>query len=134
MQFFVPMKIPTVTHQEKQVHVVNGKPIFYEPADLKQARADLTDYLAQYAPKKPLAGPVELVVKFCFPLVTGSYDGQYKTTKPDCDNLVKLLQDVMNKLNYFEDDRLVVSLIAQKFWAKIPGLFISLEKVEKVES
>lgn len=45
MQFFIPMKIPTVTHQEKQVHVVNGKPIFYESADLKQARADLTDYL-----------------------------------------------------------------------------------------
>lgn len=134
MQFFIPMKIPTVTHQEKQVHVVNGKPVFYEPADLKQARAALTDYLAQYAPEEPLKGPIELVVKFCFPLVTGSYDGQPKTTKPDCDNLVKLLQDVMNKLNYFEDDRFVVSLIAQKFWAKIPGLFISLEPAERMQS
>lgn len=134
MQFFIPMKIPTVTHQEKQVHVVRGKPVFYEPAELKQARANLTDYLAKYVPEKPLHGPVELVVKFCFPLVTGSYDGQPKTTKPDCDNLVKLLQDVMNKLNYFDDDRFVVSLIAQKFWSKIPGLFISLESAEKVES
>lgn len=130
LQFFIPMKIPTVTHQEKQVHIVHGKPVFYEPTELKQARADLTDHLAQFRPKQPIKGPLELVVKFCFPLVTGTHDGQPKTTKPDCDNLVKLLQDVMNKLNYFEDDRLVVSLIAQKFWAKIPGLFISLEKVE----
>lgn len=129
MQFFIPMKISTVTHQEKQVHVVRGKPVFYEPTELKQARADLTDHLAQYQPKQPMKGPLELVVKFCFPLVTGTHDGQPKTTKPDCDNLVKLLQDVMNKLNYFEDDRFVVSLVAQKFWAKIPGLFISLEEV-----
>ncbi len=38
-RFFVPMKkIPRTTHQQKQVHVVHGKPIFYEPNDLKLAR------------------------------------------------------------------------------------------------
>ena len=62
MQFFIPMKIPTVTHQEKQVHVVRGKPVFYEPTELKQARANLTDYLAKYRPEHPLKGPCELVV------------------------------------------------------------------------
>lgn len=124
MQFFIPMKIPTVTHQEKQVHVVRGKPVFYEPTELKQA-----DHLAQYRPKQLMKGPVELVVKFCFPLVAGTHDGQPKTTKPDCDNLVKLLQDVMNQLDFYEDDRFVVSLVAQKFWAKIPGLFIALQPV-----
>lgn len=134
MQFFIPMKIPTVTHQEKQVHVVHGKPVFYEPTELKQARANLTDHLAQYRPKQPMKGPVELVVKFCFPVVTGSYDGQPKTTKPDCDNLVKLLQDVLNSLDFYEDDRFVVSLVAQKFWATIPGLFISLTPAVRYES
>lgn len=129
LQFFIPMKIPTVTHQEKQVHIVHGKPVFYEPTELKQARANLTDHLAQYRPKQPMKGPVELVVKFCFPVVAGSYDGQPKTTKPDCDNLVKLLQDVMNQLDFYEDDRFVVSLVAQKFWATIPGLFIALQPV-----
>ena len=129
LQFFIPMKIPTVTHQEKQVHIVHGKPVFYEPTELKQARANLTDHLAQYRPKQLMKGPVELVVKFCFPLVAGTHDGQPKTTKPDCDNLVKLLQDVMNQLDFYEDDRFVVSLVAQKFWAKIPGLFIALQPV-----
>ena len=33
IEFFMLMIPPTVTHQEKQVHVVNGKPVFYEPAD-----------------------------------------------------------------------------------------------------
>ena len=38
MEFFMAMVPPTVTHQEKQVHVVNGKPKFYEPAELKAAK------------------------------------------------------------------------------------------------
>ena len=38
MEFFIPMVPPTITHQEKKVRVVNGKPIFYEPEKLKTAR------------------------------------------------------------------------------------------------
>ena len=46
MEFFMVMVPPTVTHQEKQVHVVNGKPVFYEPAELKRARQKLVGHLA----------------------------------------------------------------------------------------
>lgn len=134
MQFFIPMKIPTTTHQQKQVHVVNGKPVFYEPADLKQARANLTDHLAQFKPEQPMHGSVRLLVKWCFPLIAGSYDGEYKHTKPDLDNLMKLLQDCMNDLDFFDDDRYIVSLIAEKFWAKIPGIYIELESLEVAKS
>lgn len=128
MQFFVPMKISTVTHQEKQVHVVNGKPVFYEPAELKQARANLTDYLAQYAPEKPVHGNIRLLVKWCFPLKPGTHDGEYKNTKPDLDNSMKMLQDVMTTLGFWDDDRFIVSLITEKFYAQIPGLFIQITK------
>ena len=38
MEFFMAMNPPTVTHQEKQIHIVTGKPVFYEPAELKAAR------------------------------------------------------------------------------------------------
>ena len=43
-EFFMAMVPPTVTHQEKKVHVVNGKPVFYEPQELKSARQKLTAY------------------------------------------------------------------------------------------
>ena len=36
---------PTVTHQEKQVRVAGGKPVFYEPPELKAARQKLVAYL-----------------------------------------------------------------------------------------
>ncbi len=39
LEFFMPMIPPTHTHQEKQVRVVNGKPVFYEPQEMKAARA-----------------------------------------------------------------------------------------------
>ena len=126
LQFFLPMIPPTVTHQEKQVTVVNGKPRFYEPRELKTARVKFRDALAPYKPEKPMTGGVGLVVKWCFP--RGRHpDGSYRITKPDTDNLQKLLKDVMTELGFWEDDALVASEIVEKFWAERPGIFIYVE-------
>ena len=56
MEFFMAMVPPTVTHQEKQVHVVKGKPVFYEPADLKAARQKLMGHLAGHRPAAVVIG------------------------------------------------------------------------------
>ena len=42
IEFFLPMVPPTVTAQEHKVSVVNGKPRFYDPPELKVARSKLT--------------------------------------------------------------------------------------------
>ena len=126
IQFFMPMVPPTVTHQEKQVAVVNGKPRFYEPEELKTARAKLRDYLAMHRPEAPMEGGVRLGVKWCFP--RGNHpDGSYRITKPDTDNLQKLLKDVMTSLGFWKDDAQVASEITEKFWTEIPGIFIRVE-------
>ena len=125
-QFFLPMIPPTVTAQEHKVTVKNGKPVFYEPQELKQARAKLTSYLAGYAPKQPFNCAVRLIVKWCFP--RGNHvDGEYRTTKPDTDNLQKLLKDCMTECGFWRDDCLVASEICEKFWAEVPGIFIRIE-------
>lgn len=134
IQFFMPMKPPTVTHQEKQVRVVKGRdgksrPVFYEPAELKRARVLLRDNLARHTPEKPMHGPVRLVVKWCFP--KGRHPaGAYKDTKPDTDNLQKLLKDVMTELGYWNDDAQVCSEITEKFWAELPGILVHVEELE----
>lgn len=129
-EFFMPMKkVPTVTHQEKQVTVVNGKPVFYEPAELKTARAALMAHLSRHIPEKSYGKAVRLIVKWCFPIKGGHRDGEWKTTKPDIDNSQKLLQDCMTDLGFWKDDSLVVSLIAEKFWAQLPGIYIRIEEV-----
>ena len=40
-QFFMYMDPPTVTAQEHKVMVRNGRPVFFDPPELKDARAKL---------------------------------------------------------------------------------------------
>ena len=132
-EFFMPMIPPTVTHQEKRIKVVNGKPIVYEPAALKDAREKLRVYLLRFKPTSgmPYNRAVRLVCKWCFPLpVRGKHtDGEYRVTKPDTDNLQKLLKDVMTDCGYWTDDAIVASEICEKFWAIIPGIYIRIENI-----
>ncbi len=129
LQFFLHMIPPTVTHQEKRWRVVNGKPKSYEPAELKNARVKLRDALAAFRPENPMTGGVRLVVKWCFPASGKHLDGEYRITKPDTDNLQKLLKDVMTELGFWVDDALVASEIVEKFWARVPGIYICLEEL-----
>lgn len=129
-EFFLPILPPTKTHQEKQVRVVNGKPVLYEPAELKAVRTKLEGHLAKHIPEEKYTGPVRLMTKWCFPITGKHRDGQFKTTKPDTDNMVKTLKDVMTKLGYWVDDSLVASEIIEKFWAAVPGIYIRIEDLE----
>lgn len=127
-EFFMPMIPPTVTHQEKQVNVKNGKPVFYEPPRLANARVKLTAYLSKHVPESPYCGAVRLIVKWCFP--KGRHrDGEYKTTRPDTDNLNKLLKDCMTESGFWKDDALVASEICEKFWAETSGIYVRIESL-----
>lgn len=122
---------PTATHQEKAVRVVNGKPQFYEPDNLQAARAKLTAYLARHIPEEKYTGAIRVIVKWLFPIPEGSkyYDGEWKITKPDTHNLNKLPFDIMTDLKYWTDDALVASEIIEKFWAKVPGIYVVIESL-----
>ena len=130
VSFFMPMIPPTATYQEKDIAVQKGLPVMYEPAELKAARSKLEAHLSKYRPERPLVGPVRLMVKWCFPITGRRKDGQWKTTRPDTDNLQKLLKDIMTKLGYWHDDAQVASEIAEKFWAAIPGIYICAMELE----
>lgn len=129
MEFFMAMVPPTVTHQEKQVRVVNGKPKFYEPQELKEARAKLEAHLAQHTPECKITGAIELVTIWCFPVKGKHKDGEPMTNKPDTDNLVKLLKDCMTKVGFWKDDAQVTRDIIEKFWADIPGIYIRVTEL-----
>lgn len=130
MQFFVPLRPPTVTHNAKQLHafIRAGRPcaVLHDSPELKDARAKLHAYLAPHAPAKPLTGPVRLVVKWLFP-AGDNPDGSYKPTKPDTDNLEKALKDEMTRLGFWRDDAQVASEIVEKFWAETPGIYIEVQ-------
>jgi Holliday junction resolvase RusA-like endonuclease len=128
-EFFVPMIPPTKTHQEKQVAVVKGKPVFYEPTELKAVRMKLQDNIGKYTPATKYSGPVRLMTKWCFPVTDKHHNGEYKASKPDTDNLQKMLKDVMTDLGFWKDDAQVASEIIEKFWADIPGIYVVIEEL-----
>lgn len=130
IEFFIPMKkIPTVTHQQKKWTVKNGKPQSYEPEKLKETRAMFMELLAPYAPDEPLDGPLRLTTKWLFPKIKGTTNGQYKHTKPDTDNIVKLLKDCMERTGFYVNDSRVASEIIEKFWADTVGIYVRLENL-----
>ena len=129
MEFFMAMIPPTITQQEKKVHLVNGRPRFYEPDELKAARQKLTAYLGQHVPEEPYQGGIQLIVKWCFQTKGRHKDGEYRITKPDTDNLQKLLKDCMTSVGFWSDDAQVASEIVEKFWAEIPGIYIRVTEL-----
>ena len=56
-------------------------------------------------------------------------DGEYRITKPDTDNLQKMLKDCMTLVGFWKDDALVASEITEKFWAEKPGIYIRIEEL-----
>ena len=127
-EFFMPMVPPTATAQERRVTVRNGKPLIYDTSAIKDARNKLCSYLMMHRPIDPYTRAVRLTVKWCFP--RGNHkDGEYKATRPDTDNLQKLLKDCMTHCGYWKDDALVASEICEKFFADVTGIYIRIEEL-----
>lgn len=124
--FFIAIDPPRVTAQQKGVRDVNGKPMFYEKAKVKAAREILALHLRKYRPKHPMQGAVRLLCVWRF---RGKKVG-WKTTRPDTDNLQKLLKDVMTELGFWKDDAQVVIDIAEKMWHPKPGIYIEVEEID----
>lgn len=129
-QFFIPMIPPTVTQQEHRVGInKSGKPYFYDSDEIKIAKVKFRDHFAAYAPEKQYTGAIRLMVKWLFPITGNHHDGEYKTSKPDTDNLQKILKDMLTALHFWKDDALVVSEIVEKFYAEKPGIFICIQEL-----
>lgn len=129
-EFFMDMMPPTATRQQ-QGHTVDKKGVhhFYKRGN-GEAEAKLTAYLSKHIPEKPFGSAVQLIVKWCYPLRAKHHNGEPYTNKPDADNLCKSLLDIMTKLNYWNDDKQVYSLVCEKFWAERPGVYIKISETE----
>ena len=126
MEFFLELAPPTVTAQEHKVRVVRGKPMFYDTLKLKNARAAFESLLRQYIPPSPMEGPVALTVEWRFSTKTHK-EGTYRVTRPDTDNLQKLLKDCMTRVGFWRDDAQVCREEVTKRWSKEkPGIGIKV--------
>ena len=132
MKIFLLMNPPTVTAQESKVAVVRGKPVIYKPEKIKQAKREIIKHLKPFIPSEPLEGPIELRVVWLFPRGKSHKHMEWRTTRPDTDNLEKLLKDCMTEVGFWKDDALVVKETVYKVWAEEPtGISIEIKNLGK---
>ena len=127
MNFRIDGQPPRVTAQEKGVTIGrNRKPIFYDKPEVRAAKTWYLYNLYQHKPEEPIEGAVYLKTEWTFLTHQTKMDGQYKTTKPDTENLLKMFKDCMTKTGFWIDDAQVVYEVTVKKWGKRPGIEVSV--------
>ena len=130
---------PKGTAQQKGESVSNGHIHHFEKANVRKMRQiykeKILHEMERDGIKAPLIeGPVFLSVDFYFSIKDKKKQNKWKDTKPDLDNSVKLLQDVMSDLGFFaKGDEQVACLVLHKFWAGRPHIKIEISPIVEDE-
>lgn len=132
MKFKLKMIPPTATAQQKGERVVKGYIQHYKKKNVAQAEAILRDALLPYVPAEPITDkPIALSVHWLFPYPKSAKKHKpgwtrLKITRPDTDNLNKLLKDVMTDMGFWKDDALICHEHITKRYSDEPGIVISI--------
>lgn len=128
--------LPRATAQQKgeAIRYKNGRPYIqhYKKDNVTALRTELKYKLARYAPPVPTDKPVRLFVWVCFDVKDRKAWGHYKTTRPDADNYVKELKDVMTEVGFWLDDAQVVDLRVVKTYAEKGSISIQVDTLGEI--
>lgn len=130
MKFKLNIIPPTATAQQKGERIVHGYIKHYKKKNVAQAEAMLRDALLPYIPMEPIADrSIFLIVTWLFPYPKSAKKHQpgftrWKITRPDTDNLNKMLKDVMTDMGFWKDDALICSETIVKRYSDSPGIMI----------
>ena len=135
MIFKLDMIPPTVTGQMHKVTVRGGKPVFYDPPEVKDAKQKIMGHLSKHIPLQPFSGPVALIVTWLYPIKGKHKHMEWRTSRPDTDNLQKILKDCMTKCGFWDDDAQVAREIIEKRWVarEWAGIAIAVYDAEEGE-
>ncbi len=110
----------------------------YQPSEIVTESKTIASQVIEQIPltHKPWTGPIMIRMQFVFPPTSGwskkklaeLKDGKrfYKTTKPDVDNLQKLVFDAMQGRVYINDSQ-ICNLFVEKIYGQTPKTEISLK-------
>lgn len=120
------------TAQQKGETIRNGKIIHFEKKNVSNARSILAWGIKANCHEQivPFEGAVFLRVTFVYSIKDRKKWGQPKTSRPDCDNLVKLLQDVLTDLCFYKDDSQITHLEVRKMYGENPCVYVHMEEHE----
>lgn len=116
LDFYVPGEPIRTTAQEGH-RIAHGR--YHTDKRVTAARQEWLAEVRPYAPGSPWAGPVHLRVDFYFRTSDVKKQGCWKITRPDTDNLLKLLKDVMTEAGFWADDSQVCMEVTSKTWVPV---------------
>ncbi len=128
-EFVLDIVPPTVTAQMKRMSTKGGHVRFFKDKRLQSAEDLFLTELQPYAPGSPMQGAIVLAVDWNFPTNTAHRHREWKTTRPDLDNMQKLLKDCMTKLAFWNDDSQVVIEVAQKSYDPNPHITVQIAQL-----
>jgi len=135
VRFFLPHTPSTTTAQQKRLVMVGGKPRFFRSGRAKSAIGTLEALLIPHRPETPVESPCRLVIEYTFPWRKSETKRNiakgwvWHTSRPDCSNLVKAIEDLLSVHRFMKDDAGVAELIVRKKWGDEPGIWIELEEL-----
>jgi len=112
----------------RMIRMKSGKQFIhsYTPTDKIQTWYDLFIQEARKkTPNKTMDGAIEIDCEIRLPRPKGHYkkngelnnEEKYHTKKPDFDNLMKLMCDILTNLGYYKDDSQIAKVEVVKYWA-----------------
>ena len=134
MKFKLKMIPPTATAQQKGERVVGGYIHHYKKKNVARAEAILRDALLPYVPEAPIVDkPIYFEAVWMFPYLKKAkkhepFTVMHKITRPDTDNLNKLLKDVMTDMGFWKDDALICIERIEKCYCDEPGILITVNE------
>ncbi len=106
-----------------------------------RAAAQLEAMPDDVRPRLPLAGPLHLTVAFDMPIpsswsqrkrTAAISESVLPTSKPDLDNLLKLVIDALNGLAWVDDSQ-IVGITTTKRYASTPGVTVIIDTVGAID-
>lgn len=134
IQGFIPSPPPNVTHNDLTIRFkdtgIKRRPFIGKSDRLKSEEDRLRPYIAKLRPLAPLSGALRLTWKLIWPVDARHASGEPKTTKPDADNVVKTLNDLLESCRIIANDAQICDLRVVKAYGEPAGIYVRIEEVK----
>ena len=103
-----------------------------------KAKKSLLDWLTPHKPSVPFAGILRVSLLIEWPWLKSDSKATRNRvwipvgTRPDCDNLAKMLCDALTDAGYWRDDGQIAHLTIIKQRGTEPGITVEIEEMEKI--
>lgn len=125
---WIPGQPETVTHQSG-TRITGHRT--YKTKRLLEWEKKLEEALQLGEDEEPMIGSIKLQVTFGFKAPRKKDLWKWKLTRPDTDNMMKTLKDVMTRCGWWTDDSQVVVESCKKMYVDSPGVVIHAHTINK---